>query len=125
MNYKENILIVLNRIPIENFNISGENVEYILILDTSEHQAILRTICTITQSGFDINEYTEGDYINIAPLGFEFGECWSYSEGFGQFKTRRRIKAENEQEAKQETIDKLYEETNHIMDIEIIDIEAY
>lgn len=86
-NYKENILTVVNRIEVEAFSISREEVEYILVLNDPRNRAILETICTITQSDFNINENIEGVYVNIAPLGFEFGEWWSSDEGF-QFKVK-------------------------------------
>ena len=86
-NYKENILIAINNLDVEDFMISGEEVQYILVLNDPRNRAILETICTITQSDFNINENTEGVYVNIAPLGFEFGEWWSSDEGF-QFKVK-------------------------------------
>lgn len=51
-NYKENILIAINRIDVEDFSISGEEVEYILIANTRANELILETICTISQSDF-------------------------------------------------------------------------
>lgn len=80
--YKENILMVINKFEVQDFSISGEEVEYILVLNDPRNRAILETICTIAQSDFNINENTEDYYINIAPLGFEFGEWWTNSEGF-------------------------------------------
>lgn len=81
--YNANILKVLNDIEVEDFSIGGGEVEYILILDNLENQAILKTICIITQSDFNINERKEGGHIDISELGFEFAEYWSSSEGFG------------------------------------------
>lgn len=80
--YKENILMVINKFEVRDFSISGGKVEYILVLNDPRNRAILETICTIAQSDFNIDENTEDYYINIAPLGFEFGEWWIYSEGF-------------------------------------------
>ena len=69
-----------------------------------------------------VNEYAIESFVNDK----EEKTIKEYTvEMFGQFKTRRLIKAENEQEAKEEAMDKLYEETNHITDIEIIDTEVY
>lgn len=69
-----------------------------------------------------VNEYVIESFVNDK----EEKTIKEYTvEMFGQFKTRILIKAENEQEAKEEAMDKLYEETNHIIDIEIIDIEGY
>lgn len=80
--YKENILIVINGIDVEEFSCDGDFVEYVLIRNTRANELILETICIISQSDFNIIENTEGRYINIAPLGFEFGEYWSSGEGF-------------------------------------------
>ena len=80
--YVRNILEVLNSIDVEDFSIVGDELEYVLIEDTSANQIILDTICLISQSDYDIRRNTKEGYINISDLGLEFADRWSSSEGF-------------------------------------------
>lgn len=80
--YKRNILEVINSIDVIDFNVSNNEVEYILIDDTEANEIILDTITLVSQSDYDIRKNTEDDYIDITSLGFEFANWWDTNEGF-------------------------------------------
>ena len=80
--YERNILEVINSIDVMDFSVASNEVEYILIDNTEANEIILDMITIVSQSDYDIRANSEGDYIDITSLGFEFANWWDINEGF-------------------------------------------